>query len=737
MDAKHAGRVPFPVVHALALTLIGLATFVVYANSLAGTWAMDDLVVTENQRPSGEALVAQTVVRRVTNLSFLINSAIDPTSPVNYRVLNILIHIMTACVLYWLVWRTLRLPRFAGRPAADAAWIAALSAALFALHPININAVAYIVQRAAALATLFTLLALVAHLYGTLAGARSARIALRVATAGCVLLAIFAKENGVLAVPLLLLYDAFFLDASTGREKLRRLAILVVVGTLALLVADRLMGLRASAANVLRIYAHYNAPVPPVGWTAVDADWTPLEHVLTAARVIMRYLAVIAVPLPRYLVFDWWGFPLSRGLGQPITTLLSCIAVVALVVGAVWQRRRAPFIAFGVLWYLVGISLESFIAVGSDLYFEHRNYLPMTGLVFGAVAQCFAWLGDRDDLKRWAPVVGMLCVVALGAATYQRNRIWADSLLLWQDTAEKAPTNLRAKLYYGFYLFRDGKPEPGEALYREVIARTPPEHPSLILTIAGYNLGLSYLFRGDRTAANEIIARLETGQVEGAYKRDLLKGLSAAVGGDTRAALDTFDGVLARSQTRADRVAAHVFSGETLRRAGQWPAAIERYQTAIALDPAFPPARYGLAMAFRATGQLDRALFQFQELLRLEPAHVEGLCELADLMMVKRQPRVAFDYARQAASLAPDHPRPYLAAGNSLIALGRPTDAHQYYRAAVERGMSWPLVAYNEGNVLLLVGDRAAAKARFTDVVDAQGVPVSLRNAAQKILATL
>src|SRR5262249_33186357 len=234
-----------------------------------------------------------------------------------------------------------------------------------------------------------------------------------------------------------------------------------------------------------------------------------------------------------------------------------------------------------------------------------------------------------------------------------------------------------------------------------------------------------------------VISRLESGQVEGAYKRDLLKGLSAAVGGDTRTALETFDGVLARSQVRADRVAAYVFGAETLRRGGQWPAALERYHAAIPRGPAFPPAHYGLGMAFRATGQLDRAQFQFQELLRLEPAHVEGLCELADLMMVKRQPRAAFDYARQAASFAPDYARPYLAAGNGLLALGRPTDAHQYYRAAVERGMTWTLVAYNEGNVLLLVGDRAAAKARFTEVVDAQGVPVSLRNAAQKILATL
>jgi tetratricopeptide (TPR) repeat protein len=723
-------------VHVAALALIAAATFLAYADSLDGTWAMDDRIVAENQRPSGDALLAQTIVRRVTNLSFLINHAIDPTSPVNYRVVNIAVHVLAAFALYWLAWKTVQLPRFGGRLSGDALWIAGLSAGIFALHPININAVAYIIQRAAALATLFTLLALLAHLYATVSTRRWARLVFRALTAGCVLLAIFAKENGVLAVPLLVLYDAFFLDVRTGRQTLRRWALLAAVGLAALVVADQLMHLRASALSVLRVFARYDQPVPPVAWTAVDADWTPLEHVLTACRVVMRYLAVIVFPLPRFLVFDWWGFPLSRGLGQPVTTLLSVVAILALVVVAVWQRRRAPLLAFGLAWYLIAISLESFVAVGSDLYFEHRNHLPMAGLTFGVVGQCFAWLEGRGPAKRWLPVVGMLCVVGLGFATFQRNRVWTDSLVLWKDTAAKAPTNLRAKLYYGFFLFQAGDPAGGEALYREVLAESPPDRRSLVLTIAGYNLGLTYLFRGDRAAAREVIARLEDGQIEESHKLDILKGLSAAVGGDARTALGVFDDVIARAPLRPDKVAAYVFSGDTLRRAGQLPAAIERYQKAVELDPAFAPARYGLAMAYRAAGQVDRAVFQFQELVRLEPSHVEGLCELADLMMLKRQPRVAVDYGRRAAAIAQDYARPYLAIGNGLLAQGRAAEAHQYYRGAVDRGLNWPLVSYNQGNVLLLVGDRVAARARFAEVVDAADAPTALRNAARQMLAT-
>jgi len=725
------------ILHVLALALTALATFLAYSSSLHGTWAMDDLIVFENRRPSGEALLAQTIIRKVTNLSFLINDAIDPDSPANYRVVNIAIHLLAAFVLYWLAWKTLHLPRFSARFAADAFWIASLSAALFALHPININAVSYIIQRAAALATLFTLLALVAHLYATISTRRWVRLVLHALTAGCVLLAIFAKENGVLALPLLLLYDALLLDSATGRERLRRLALLGFAGAVSLVVADRLMNLRRTAVGLLRIFARYNDPVPPVGWAAIDADWTPLQHVLTASRVVMRYLAVIAFPLPRFLVFDWWGYPLSQSLVDPITTLLSVLALLALVAVAVSQRRRMPLLAFGLLWYLIAISLESFVAVGSDLYFEHRNHLPMAGLTFGVVGQCFAWLGPRGGARRWVPVVGMVCVLGLGLATFQRNRVWADSLTLWKDTTEKAPTNLRAKLYYGFFRFQVGEAAAGEALYREVLVQSSRERRSLLLTIAGYNLGLTYLFRGDQEAAKEVITRLEGDQIKGSYKLDLLKGLSAAVGGDARTALRTFDQVIARSPVRTDKVAAYVLSGDTLRRNGQWPEAIERHRKAVELEPAFVPARYGLAMAYRDARDVERAVAQFQEVLRLDPSHVEALCELADLMMIKRQPQAALDYARRAVSIARRYARPYLAMGNSLLALGRPGDAHQYYRAAVQLGTGWPVIAYNQGNVLLLLGDRLAAKARFAEVVKAPDAPESLRNAARQILTGL
>jgi protein O-GlcNAc transferase len=259
----------------------------------------------------------------------------------------------------------------------------------------------------------------------------------------------------------------------------------------------------------------------------------------------------------------------------------------------------------------------------------------------------------------------------------------------------------------------------------------------LLVTIAGYNLGLTYLFRGDQESANAIIARLETDQIEGSHKLDILKGLAAAVGGHAETALRTFDRVIATSPVRTDKVAAYVFSGDTLRRNGQVREAIERYQKAVALEPAFAPARYGLAMAYGAGREADRAVAQFQEVLRLEPDHVEALCELADLMMIKRQPRAALDYALRAASVAGPYARPYLATANALLALGRSTEAHAYYRAAAERGLSWSVVTYNQGNVLLLVGDRAAAKARFAEVVEARDAPAPLRNAARQMLTAL
>lgn len=177
---------------------------------------------------------------------------------------------------------------------------------------------------------------------------------------------------------------------------------------------------------------------------ASDVYWTPLQHILTKFRVVGRYLFLLILPLPRFLVFDWWGFPVSTGVAEPISTVLSMAVIIGVISFALYARKKLPFLFFGIVWYFLALSLESFVVLGSDLYFEHRNYLPAAGLIFGSSAQMMTVFKGKAVKQQLLWVVVLLLSAMLGVLTFQRNLVWKDSITLWKDTVEKAPGNIRA-----------------------------------------------------------------------------------------------------------------------------------------------------------------------------------------------------------------------------------------------------------------------------------------------------
>jgi hypothetical protein len=448
--------------HLVALAAIGIAIFLAYANSLNGTWAMDDIVV---KKSVGISDINDLIgFRKIASLTFLLNQSIAPFSPANFRLLNILIHIFNTALVYVLAFKTviLRSKETEERSlketdgvagisfsAEDQAFPAALlSGVVFGLHPLNINAVAYIVQRMTSLATLFVLLALLVYI----SAARSAKtvkaFAFYLLCGGFIVLGIFSKENAVLAVPLILLYDYLFISKFNGKAFRKRVLVFFGIGLVSVGLVSYSLGLHSAFLDVLRSFLNPNVPLTEKGWMAVDVSWTPLQHILTEFRVLSRYLFLFFVPLPRFLVFDWWGFPLSQGISEPITTLLSMIALLSLFTFSVWKIKRFPMLSFGILWYLIAVSLESFFAPGLDLYFEHRNYLPLSGFIIGVIGQVvMSYKGKIRTSTLW-PIALILCLV-LGSLTFSRNFVWKDSLTLWSDTLKKNPSNLRAMMAMG------------------------------------------------------------------------------------------------------------------------------------------------------------------------------------------------------------------------------------------------------------------------------------------------
>jgi hypothetical protein len=200
----------------------------------------------------------------------------------------------------------------------------------------------------ASLATLFVLSALLAYDGATESADRRKALFLYAVSGIFIVAGIFSKENAVMAIPLILLYDFVFLSRCTWGMFRKRMLLVCGIGICSLGLSFALLRMHAALFDMVQFFMNPDQPLTGKGWMAVDVYWTPLQHILTEFRVISRYLLLILLPLPGLLVFDWWSFPISTAITDLKMTLVSIAVILSLLLVSLWQLRRYPFLCFGI-----------------------------------------------------------------------------------------------------------------------------------------------------------------------------------------------------------------------------------------------------------------------------------------------------------------------------------------------------------------------------------------------------
>lgn len=746
--------------HLLALTLLSISIFLAYSNSLNGTWAMDDIVTS---KPVALKDIKDFIgFRKVAYITFFLNQLIAPFNPLNFRLMNILIHILNTALVYIIAYRTIllctplvrentplnppllrgklkggtpvkgkstiRLPLMNEEERGDkklAFYAALFSGVLFGLHPININAVAYIVQRMASMATLFVLIALLCYIFAAQANHKKKSLILYASCGISIVAGIFSKENAVMAIPLILIYDYVFISHLRGNLFRKRLLLVCGLGIFSIGLAFYLLKMHSAFVDVVKFFFNPNQPLTEKGWMARDVYWTSLQHVLTEFRVVSRYLFVILFPLPKFLIFDWWGFPVSQSLIQPITTLFSAMLILSLLFFSVWKIKRFPLLCFGILWYFIAILLESFIALGSDLYFEHRNYLPTAGLFTGIAGQSIVSVVPK--LSKNVVVASIItCGIVLGVLTFSRNFVWKDSLTLWGDTLQKVPSNIRAMMGMGNAYLKISDTANAEKYYMHVVQiSSQGKYPSFF-NEAAYSLGMVYLYQGKLEQARVLTALYE--QSIESYRPRILKGFYKALSNDVDGALTEYNEIV-KEADGIDRLVIYTLMGDAYRGKGLWDKAIEKYEQAVAIDQTFADAYYGIGAAYMAKRDHSRAYEYFGKTISLDPYHVLALSDMSDLLLItKKNPGEALTYAQRAISKSPPFYQPYLSMGNVLIVLRKETEAEEFYKKAIERGVAEYMIAFSKARAYYLRGDSEKAKEQIAELRKFKNLPEQIKN---------
>lgn len=640
----------------LSAAVIVIAAAAAYSNSLRGPFVFDDvydIVGNASIRhlwPLRDVFVipgaggAALHPRPLANLTLAVNYAMGGLNPLPYHVTNLVVHVLAGLTLFGIVRRTLLLPGLAGRFGGVATPLALAVSLLWTLHPIQTQAVTYVIQRYESLMGLFFLCAVYALIRSDASSHRRAWTAASVAAA---LAAMGCKEVAVSAPLCLLLYDRAFLAGSFRGAWVRRRGMYC-----------GLAGVWAAFA-VLQVFSADRS-----GWAGYRRLVMPwFDYAKTQPGVILHYVRMSFWPHPLVLDYRW---PVARSPGE---ILPGALVVGGLAAASALALVRWPMWGFLGAWFFLILAPTSSVLPIADAAYIHRMYLPSAAIV-AAVVLSGRIAVEAVVRRRWLPKPGAAAAgigvvtavaVALAAGTWRRNNDYRSTLSIWADTAAKAPRNARANSFLGVLLADGGRVDEGIGHARKALEIEPQD--------AGYHNNLGYVLAAggrideavaevrkaleiepeyDRAHYNlgNIQARL--GQIDEAiadYRRalkinpDLAEahnnlGIVLAGRGETDEAVAHFRKALETSPEDAE---IHNNLGIVLADRGRTDEAIAQYQQALEIRPDYAEARNNLGVVLAGRGRIDDAVAHFRKTLEIKPDHAEARKNLAAALAERRR----------------------------------------------------------------------------------------------------
>lgn len=453
----------------ITLLVVLLATFFIYRSGLDGPFVFDDgpNVVNNShlkipslsyQDLKEAALSGQsgTLKRPVSMLSFALDYywGTDPNSPFParypFKLTNLIIHLVNGIVVYALTlalvgaYRRIRRPQL---PASHPQWLALAVAAAWLLHPLNLTGVLYVVQRMASLAALFTFLSLLCYVAGRMRlheGQRGGIVLILLGALFFTPLAILSKENGALTPLFMLAAELTIFRFESARPSGRHF--LVLFFSLTVLIP------------ALLVFA-FLATHP--GWLTggyLIRDFTLYERVLTECRAIWFYLRLIFLPSTTLMGIYHDDFAISHGLFSPATTFPAVLGIAGLVAAAWLLRCKAPLVAFGLMFFLIGHSMESTV-LALELVHEHRNYLPIYGILLAGYGVLLDPLHGQSSLGL-RRAFAVIMIVLFAGVTFIRAESWSTRYELWSTEVRHHPDSPRANIEMGDYIADEAQYEP-------------------------------------------------------------------------------------------------------------------------------------------------------------------------------------------------------------------------------------------------------------------------------------
>ncbi|KPK97248.1 MAG: hypothetical protein AMJ95_10125 [Omnitrophica WOR_2 bacterium SM23_72] len=570
-----------------------LSGFLVYSNTFSSSFHFDDQQYIINNLTIRNIYNLQGIwnlfpTRFVTFFTFALNYAFHKFNVVGYHVVNLMIHLGSALLVWWFTRLILATPVLKKTKLTLHSDIIALFASfIFLTHPIQTQAVTYIFQRCSSLATFFYILCLCLYLKFRLFKKRYLFYAFSWFFG---LAAVFTKETAA-TLPLMIILIEFMFLEEILRQRLRSVWPFLV---LLVIIFISLFSARTDSLNDMESF--FNQPS------------SARYYFLTQLRVLVTYLRLLFIPVNQNLDYD---YPIRTSFLN-LPSIGSFLLLASIFFWGIRLYRKHRLFSFCIFWFFLTLTPESSFIPLKDVIFEHRLYLPMVGFSLFITSGLFSFSGS----KAVEPVAALLtCLVLVYSfLTYQRNKVWKDELTLWKDVVNKSGQKSRPYIQRGNAYFAKGDFERAISDYNKLleIDSNPFDAYS--------NRGLAYQNKGDfDRAIFEYNKALEISQGDAAIYTN--RGNVYLSKRDLNRAIFDYNKAL---EINPDFTEAYYNRGIAYQSKGDFDQAIFDYNRAIEINPYHAKSYNNRGLVYQTKGNFNRAISDYTRAIEIDPEYIKA-----------------------------------------------------------------------------------------------------------------
>jgi protein O-mannosyl-transferase len=570
----------------------------------------------------------------LTWLSHMLDCQLYGLHAGGHHLTNILLHAATVILLLLVLWRM-----------TGEFWPSAFVAAVFAIHPLRVESVAWVSERKDVLSGLFfmlTLWAYVSYVRHPFSLARYLAVVVIFA------LGLMAKPMLVTLPFVLLLLDFWPLGritlAQTGKDKNKsgNSSFTGAPGATVKLSPQR------SFIFPMRLVVE---KIPLLLLTVISCIATSLaqrEAIATLVKVSLpTRIANAVVSYVAYLGQLFYPVDLAVLYPHPMTGLaiwrvaLALLVLVGISLGALAYWRRHPYLLVGWLWYLgMLVPVIGLVQAGSHAKADRYTYLPQIGLTI-ALAWGVMFVVRSWPYRRWlCGIASALVVAALMGCAWRQTTFWRDSETLWTHTLACTSQNIGAQYHLGVSLGNVGRLPEAIELFKQILQLDPD--------VAEYHNSLG-------------VALFKTGR-----QQEAIEHLQEAL------------------RLKPDYAQAHYNLGTALDQSGQMPKAIKHFEQALQFKPDYFEAHNNLGLALVKVNRIPEAIEHYHQALRIKPDYAEAQSNLGLVMAKTGRLPEAIEYYQQALRLKSDFPEAHNNLGITLSKAGRLQEAIEHYQQALQ-----------------------------------------------------